>query len=547
MKYLTKTLFIKSKSTLDLIGRNYGQQALKYLVIASIVLITAIKIDLIGTGFLAFPDETRYCESGRALQHLSELKIDAAIKDIFSIQGRPADAIINIIPNAIQYLTARIFNLNFYEPENTYPLFLFNFFIYCLILIILFKISKLLLKDSLLGLISVLLYSTLTNSYLYLRHALPYDTSLLISYFIIYKIVIYTNENSLSFMKSFIIGLCSFIGFLVYPGYFPLFIVGLFILFFNNLSNKYIYRKIFYSGSYILGGILCLVIFEKIGRLVGKSYIYDAIGLSKTITQGSFEESFSFILKYLYGVEGLTGIFLIIGLSIFFLLMIYRIKDKTFKQYSLINLLAIALLGNYLAYASAGYFFHKVVFYGRLLHQYLPFICIFSIYSINELLNKLTRKNKLILSLISIIFIINFGFNFINYKSYSYPRDILWQLIKANKLYHVENVFEYDDRWPVMPKRSELIYSNIHGKFIKSYYNIILIGGNFNSSIYLITSLNKRHIFNPNDNYHLLESKSSFMNFKAYPFDSGATMNDRNNIDKNHIKIKIFSANRYAN
>ena len=87
----------------------------------------------------------RYCQSGRALQHLSELKIGAAIKDIFSTQGRPADAVIKIIPNAIQYVTAHIFSLNSYESKNSYPLFIFNFIIYCFILIIHFKFSYLLL------------------------------------------------------------------------------------------------------------------------------------------------------------------------------------------------------------------------------------------------------------------------------------------------------------------------------------------------------------------------------------------------------------------
>ena len=348
------------------------------------------------------------------MQHLSELKIGAAIKDIFSTQGRPADAVIKIIPNAMQYVTANIFSLNYYESKNSYPLFIFNFIIYCFILVIHFKLSYLLLKDNFLALISVLLYSTLTNSYLYLRHALPYDMSLLIFYLAIYKIAIYTEENSLSFKKSLLIGIFSFLGFLVYPGYFPLFIVGLFILFFNNLSKQNILKKIYYSSYYILGGLLCLFIFEKIGRLVGRSYILDAIGLSKTITQGSFEESFVFILKYLFEVEGLTGIILLISLFIFFIIMLYQIKNKRFKQYSLISLLGIALLGMYLAYAFAGYFLHKVVFYGRLLHQYLPFICIFSIYAINELLIRITRKNQLILCVISIIFIVNFGFNFIN-------------------------------------------------------------------------------------------------------------------------------------
>ena len=106
-----------------------------------------------------------------------------------------------------------------------------------------FKFSNLLLKSCFLALISVVLFSTLTNSYLYLRHALPYDMSLLIFYVIIYKIVIYTEENSLSFKKSLLIGICSFFGFLVYPGYFPLFFVGLFILFFNNISNQDLFKK----------------------------------------------------------------------------------------------------------------------------------------------------------------------------------------------------------------------------------------------------------------------------------------------------------------
>jgi len=518
------------------------KQGLKYLLITTIVLITLIKLSLMGTGFLAFPDEIRYCQSGRALQHFAELKIDAGIKDIFLTQGRPADAVIKIIPNAVQYVTAHIFKLNYYESNNSYPLFIFNFIIYCFILIVHYKFSKLLLKDSFLALISVLLFSTLTNSYLYLRHALPYDLSLLIFYLAIYKIALYTEENSLSAKKSLIIGFCSFFGYLVYPGYFPLFIVALFLLFFNNISKKDIVQKIYYSSYYILGAILCLVIFEKTARLAGRSYILDAIGLSKTITQGSFEESFTFILKYLFEVEGLTGIILLISLFIFILLILYQIKNDTFKQYSLINLLGIALIGMYLAYASAGYFLHKVVFYGRLLHQYFPFICIFSIYSLNELLIKTTRKNQLILCLISFIFVFNFGFNFVKYNSYAYPRDIFWQLIKTNKLNEVKNVFAYDDRWPVMPKGSELIYSDINGKPVSSYYNIIEIGNHFSGTLYLVNSLTKQQIFNPNENYTLLESKPSFMNFKAYQYDSGANMNDRHNMDKMNMQIKIFTA-----
>jgi hypothetical protein len=540
-KFISKTNFIKAKTFLQLMMHNYRKQPLIYILITSILLITVFKLSLIGTGFLAFPDEIRYCQSGIALHYFSELKISSAIKVFFSTQGRPADALLNIIPIAVQSVTSQLFNLNCYESSNSYPLFIFNFIIYCLILIIHYKFSKLLLKSCFLALMSVLLFSILTNSYIYLRHALPYDKSLLVYYVILYNVALYTENNSLSSMKAFIIGVCSFLGFLIYPGYFPLLFVGLFILFFNNISNQEVFKKLVYSSYYILGSITCLYIFEKIARIVGKSYILDSIGLSKTITQGSYEESFSYILKYLFEVEGLTGIILLISLPLFCFIMIYQIKHKPFKQYSLIMLLSISLIGMFLSYASAGYFLHKVVFYGRLLHQYFPFICIFAIYSINELLIKLTRKNELILITISIIFIVNFGFNLLNYNSLAYPRDIYWQLVKANKLNYAGNCFEYDDRWPVMPKRNDSINYDIREKRINTIQYIILDGNFINASIYLVKDLNEYHMFNPNDNYHLLESKPSFMNFKAYQYDSGANMIDRHSMDKNSIKINIFS------
>jgi hypothetical protein len=348
---------------------------------------TSIKLELIGTGFMAFPDEIRYCQSGIAFQELVKLKLVSAGKAIASTQGRPADAILNLIPITLQYITAHIFNLKYYESQNSHIVFIFNFIIYCFILLVHFRFSKLLLKDSYLALASVVLFGSLTNSYLYLRHALPYDMSLLISYLVIYNIVIYNEEDRLTIKNSLLLGFFSFIGFLVYPGYFPLFIVGLLILFFYKLAQNDLFKKLLYSSSYIVGSILCLIIFEKMARFVGRSYILDAIGLSKTIKQGSFEESFVYILKYFFEVERLTGIILFVSLLIFYFIMVYQIKNKKFKQHSFIMLLSIALRIVF-NLCKRWIFFQMVVFYGRLLHQYFPFICILSIFAINELLTK---------------------------------------------------------------------------------------------------------------------------------------------------------------
>jgi hypothetical protein len=93
-----------------------------------------------------------------------------------------------------------------------------------------------------------------------------------------------------------------------------------------------------------------------------------------------------------------------------------------------------------------------------------------------------------------------------------------------------------------MPKGSELTYTDFNGKYVTSYYNIVVIWGPFNTAnIYLTDSLNKKYISNPdNKNYDLLESKPSFENFKAYQYE-GYNMAYRHSLRKKHIEINVFT------
>ena len=95
-----------------------SKQPLKYFLITLIVLLTLIKLNLIGKGFISFPDEFRYYNSGSAAKDLSGLRVESAVNKLFSTQGRPANAIINLIPISIQNITAKVFNLNNYESNN---------------------------------------------------------------------------------------------------------------------------------------------------------------------------------------------------------------------------------------------------------------------------------------------------------------------------------------------------------------------------------------------------------------------------------------------
>jgi hypothetical protein len=517
-------------STIKQKMHHYDKRLLKFtLLIASIALMTSLKLKLMGVGFFAFPDEMRYTSSEEALQSLSKGQFSRATKAIFSTEGRPADALLKMVPMTAQYITAKVFKLDYYESRNSYPIFAWNFMIYCAIFYVHFKVSKRLLQNENLVLISLILWGSLTNSFIYLRHVLPYDASLFIFYFVIYKTIEYTENNDLNYRKSFLLGLAGFFGYLVYPGYFPLFIAAGFMILFNRISAENTRVKIYQSISYALGSLCCLAIFEGLAQLGGSSYIGEARRLAGTVTQGSFEESFSFIVKYLIEVEGLTGIFLLIGLIIFTFLLIKNVK--TINKNNSIYLLGFALIGLFLMYASVGYFLRKLVFYGRLLHQYLPFICLFSLFSFNELLIKLNAKKELFFNLITVLFLINFGYNFINYQSIYYPRDMAWALSKTPDFKGIQNVCEFADAWSVLPEKitfktptdslSNLIVTNI-------------------CYMYPLSNLAHFQAFSPQNDYNLRDSKSLFINFKAYQFE-GYGIEERENIDKIQFRIKTFS------
>ncbi len=243
--------------------QSFQKEPIKFFLFAAIIALTLIKLDLIGTGFRALIDEFRYGRSGIALLNLSEFRLLDAIEAVFSTHGRPADALIKTIPNAFQFLTAKLFNLEFYESTNSFPLFLFNFASYCLILVYQYKLSKILFKDKLLALFSVLIYSTLTNSHLYLRHALPYDTSLLIFYVIIFLTITELKKGSLTHPKAIFLGFFAFFAFLVYPGYFPLYIVIVFLLFFFNLDRRNFSKKLLIPIFFGLGSLICFQIINQ--------------------------------------------------------------------------------------------------------------------------------------------------------------------------------------------------------------------------------------------------------------------------------------------
>jgi hypothetical protein len=502
----------------------------KYLVIF-IFATTLIKLLLIGDGFMAFHDEYRYSQSGIFFQKIKEHNVKGAINALFSTDGRPGDAVVRTIPITFQYITSKINHLYIAEPRNSYPLFIFNYVIYCLILLIHFRFSKLVLKDTQLALLSVLLLSVMTNSFLYIRHALAYDPSLLIFYFVLYQIAKNIENHSLKYTACFGWGMLAFFGYLTYPGYFLLYLLVGAVLFFFKIRSGKLLEKVKYVLAYGIGSITMLAITEIISRVGGKSYLTSAITISSTITQGSFDEAFSFLFKYLFEVEGITGV-LIIGLLAFFYCQ--SIAAFTFKKVSTENLsmiLSVSATTLFLLYASAGYFLHKWVFYGRLLHQFFPFICIICLMPLRKLdISGLT--GKLVYSLLPVILAISFTINFINMKSFYFPRDVAWKYVNMGK--KITNYCEFEVFWSQIYIREAVRVTDNKND---DYQSALMTNG---CSYYPIASLDYFKPFIPKPNYQLLESHPYWSMFKGYQYE-GYSMPERKMVDSMNFKISVYA------
>jgi hypothetical protein len=478
-------------------------------------------------------DERRYEKSGVALECISKGDAKGFFNAVFSTKGRPGETIIKCIPHALQFYTANKFNLNVYESRNAYPLFVFNFIVFCLILLVHYRFSHWVLKNERLALLSVLIYSCLTNSYLYLRHALPYDTSLLILYYTMYKAIQLADSDSLSIKKCFIIGLSAFIGYSVYPGYFPLvFLIGI-LLFYQFNNNFSLYYRIKAIASYVGGFGSLLILFELLSRIGDSSFVFASKGLSTTIVQGSFQECFSFLYKYLWEAEGNGGKILVFGLSIFLIHLLFNLKKIFFDNVLFVSLLLILA---YLSYASLGYFFHRFVFYGRLIHMYYPFICIACVSLLNT--SFLTEKYKNAIAIcISFIFVFSFFKIFIQYKTYSYPRDIGWKYVNIYGKNAVHNICEYNGGVSQVPARV-LTKKSISPteKIYDSFYFVALVNCCYHNTFFDIEK-NKRFYLKTGG--VLIESLRPYYLFKPYQYE-GYGIEERRNIDSLQPLIKAY-------
>jgi hypothetical protein len=368
---------------------------------------------------------------------------------------------------------------------------------------------------------------------LYIRHILPYELALCCFLVLLLWLVRAERQGrTLGLGATYGLGLGAAFVFTVYPGYFlaPLLLL---VVLLNQQKDLRLKPRLYQVGAFSGGVLSVLGFFEMLGRLSGYSYLKSCLRLSGTITQGDFRESFVFLIKYLLEAEGMLGIALfclvasalVVGLS-----QVGRAKVRL-RVIEILHKHALYLgaLGAFLAYAALSFFGHKLVFYGRILHLFFPFLVLFAV---GFWFRRIRPRAQLLLTVaLAGIALCSFGSFAVRYRAVFYPYDLLAQPSAdlAQRKVSFRSQTELSDNADHYLARQHLA-RNTTGKgeaVLLNFGNLYPIVG---------TSCNPLPL---PPGYRLVFSAPHFLTIPAYGFE-GFTPHERAMLRQCHYQCQIF-------
>jgi hypothetical protein len=498
---------------------------LRKLIVILIILSLVAKVFLLGKGYLSIPDEFRHISSQNAVEYLRKGEVKQAAKQLFDVQGRPGLTLVGMIPAAFQNIVANGLKVGYNGIEAAWVIYIFNFVIFLTILFLIFRIALLFSIPDKIALLVVLLYSVSINGYIYLRHVFPYDFSLMLLLFALWFFA--SKKASWNYRHGFIFGLITSFAFIVYPGYFPIvFALGFFysIVLFSKFRFNLLIRHSLISAA---GGVLMFAFFELLSQYSGTSYLLDMQKTGEMITQGSFEESFSYVFKYLWQAEFPLGTLYLISL---FLGTFFLVKDFRKATNKDINYLYLSVFMVFVIYAALGQVFHKMVFYGRLVHQFYPFLTLLFGYLLQKIF--LLRPQWPIDSVIGFTAIAALFLSLPNHFAFAkvyYPREIIDKVKPFESNYQIVSFCERK--------------TNIENSFginndvkYKAKSKLFLINCCYPTGPDMSGDFSK---FVPPNSVSLLFSYNHFINLTAYQFEGG-NIEKRAQYRKNPLYIRAY-------
>ena len=356
---------------------------------------------------------------------------------------------------------------------------------------------------------------------------------------VLYLLLKWRSENLKYIAKFIIIGFLTGFGFAIYPGYyfFPILIFTFIV--FTGTEKALSKTKAIKVFSFAIPSLSVLLLYEVLARFGDSSYILSLLNLSETITEGSFEEGFSFLPKYLIVVEKYAGVFILLCTLFFTATVIYRVI-----KYGLpiiynnhLNLLCVSMLGGFLLHASTTTIFHKMVLYGRLVHIYFPFLIFATIAFLLEIKN--AKLKNILLGLFISVSVVSFINFFKDYLSLAYPRDVLYKhRILTEHIDLAHKVCETNCAYPSFPISSPPPLSIKTNAPYNDEKNIMLINFCFFN---IISGWYGEDFstFRPSQNHTLIYKAKHFLAFDPYTFE-GCGIKERKALKERNYNVVIY-------
>jgi len=492
-----------------------------WLCVIFIFLIALFRFSLINTGHLFWIDELRYVNAFAFVKHLMNANFNEAIKALFNAHGRPGFVLFSSIPATVQIILHNIGWMDVGNPLYFQELMHFgrvsaqynhhyfdlpsavNVMVSLSISLLFYHFILEITKDRTDALIGTVVYSLLVNSYFYVRHMVPYDYALLMLFLALF-FVIRQSTKALSSKMIVGVGMLSALGFITYPSYYLLvFLIAALIL---TLSRK----KFKQTALFALSFCLSVFLFECISWIVGKSFYQNTTQLLGAVTQGSFEEGFIFLYRYMRDVEGGIGI-CILTLFLIFVFVYLR------KASSACKVLFVTVVAGYLFYGAMSVFYHRVVFYGRLLHMYIPFLVLGAVLFINMIKPGKVKYGIIVVTLI--LSMASFIRPAVMFAKLQYPREFEQRHLSLSKEFGVYRAIEH--QWF---NENELL--NYGSLIVNAYYLDYIPDETFpvKDPKYMT----------------LVKSVDHPMNFPAYQYE-GYSVSGREKIRKRNYQMKIYA------
>ena len=317
------------------------------------------------------------------------------------------------------------FGLNPNAPPSLQVPQLFNVLIVSLNALLLYKLYRRFFSVQL-ALLGVAIYSALVNTNLYIRHLLPYDHALF--FFLAALLLLLSSAGRVGWRRPVLVGALGGFSYAVYPGYFmgPLLLLAVAVwqVYGPDLAGRR--ARLALVGWQLAGLGTVLATLQLLSVLGDTSYLASSRYMAGTITQGSYAEGFSFIISYLWEVEGALGISLLGLWALGAVLSLGRqLPRLVLPRQDGRTLLVISFL-LWLGMALAVQMGHKLVFYGRLLHFFFPFLILGGLVGLQWLMGSWLRVSKYVMTTGLMLAAGYFSRFVVGYAAVRYPADLVY-------------------------------------------------------------------------------------------------------------------------